>query len=129
LVGDIVVDGDIVVVGVIVVVGDIAPDGDTAPDGDSEGVVVVSDEPQALKGRIAAPAIRTPTKSLAFINTHQNDIENRFSSDRPTSVNLFLEINDRKDPVTIFNSGHHSGYHWVLRQDILDVMTANVEAV
>jgi hypothetical protein len=72
--------------------GDIAPPGAGETDGDSAGVVgAVSEEPQALKGNNATPRNKT-VSSLPFINAHQNDIENRFSSDHRASVNLFIEI-------------------------------------
>jgi hypothetical protein len=63
-------------------------------DVDSAGVVgAVSEEPQAVKGSSVAPSSRT-VRSLPFIDAHQNDIENRFSSDHRTPVNLFQEITD-----------------------------------
>lgn len=71
--------------------GDIAGDSVGAAAGDSAGVV--SEEPQALKGSSVAPRKKT-VRSLPFINAHQNDIENRFSSDSPASVNLSMEITD-----------------------------------
>ncbi len=70
---------------------EVVGDSDGAAAGDSAGVV--SEEPQALKGNSVAPRNRT-VRSLPFINAHQNDIENRFSSDHPASVNLSIEITD-----------------------------------